>query len=298
MLTRRTSKLASKLRSRPSRLEPRLLSCEQLENRRMMFAPIIWVNQHQFGEPFGPTVSALAINVIGEAISEWSRVIDSFNYRNIGKADWSKGFFELFINVQDLNMNGDSSTVASARPHAVDGDGKPFGANINIDDNAAGKGWYFDPTPGDDYEFKTPVSLFTIEGGPNGQDLYSTVLHELGHALGLSSSFPDKLAIRNRISNNFFNFRDGTRAALTEDHAHTLASAHPEDLMNPVANTNTRYHISDLDARILGEGFGYSIDLQQVYNRAFVMTHDPSTREMTVWGDLGKTLTHCTPQTK
>ncbi len=39
MFTRRTRKLASKLRSRPNRLEPRPLSCEQLENRSMMFAP-------------------------------------------------------------------------------------------------------------------------------------------------------------------------------------------------------------------------------------------------------------------
>ncbi len=290
MFTRRTRKLASTLRSRPNRLEPRPLSCEQLENRSMMFAPIIWVNQHQFGEPFGPVNSALAINIIGEAISEWSRAIDSFNYRNIGSADWSKGFYELFVNVQNLNMNGNSSTLANATPHAVDGDGKPFGGHINIDVNAAGAGWFFDPTPGDDYEFKNPISLFTAGGGPDKQDLYSTVLHELGHALGLSSSFPDKLAIRNHISNNFLNFSDGTRAALTEDHAHTLASVHPNDLMNPDHAPNTRYHISDLDARILGEGFGYTINLQQVYDRAFVITHDPSTREMTVWGDLGKTF--------
>jgi len=49
---------------------------------------------------------------------------------------------------------------------------------IVIDVNAAGKGWYIDETPADDFEF-------TDAGGPDGVDLLSVVMHEMGHIIGL-----------------------------------------------------------------------------------------------------------------
>ncbi|MFO0808193.1 MAG: PKD domain-containing protein [Gemmataceae bacterium] len=51
---------------------------------------------------------------------------------------------------------------------------------IRIDDDAAGHGWFVDPTPLDDSEFRTPD-----KGVHDRMDLVSVVAHELGHVVGL-----------------------------------------------------------------------------------------------------------------
>jgi hypothetical protein len=52
---------------------------------------------------------------------------------------------------------------------------------VSIDVDAAGHGWFIDPTPGDDREFLVPGT-----GPAAGQmDLLSVIAHELGHAAGL-----------------------------------------------------------------------------------------------------------------
>ncbi|MCI0379143.1 MAG: hypothetical protein L0215_16165, partial [Gemmataceae bacterium] len=58
--------------------------------------------------------------------------------------------------------------------------GLTFGNTIWLDDNAAGWGWFVDPTPWDDSEFTTPGD----QGEQGRMDLLSALAHELGHVLG------------------------------------------------------------------------------------------------------------------
>jgi hypothetical protein len=58
-----------------------------------------------------------------------------------------------------------------------------------IDDDAAGNGWFVDPTPGQDEEFRGGAggTLSAVPGGPadGRMDLLTAVLHELGHLAGI-----------------------------------------------------------------------------------------------------------------
>ena len=58
--------------------------------------------------------------------------------------------------------------------------GQASGNTVWLDDNAAGWGWFVDPTPGDDSEFTTPGD----QGEQNRMDLLTVLEHELGHLLG------------------------------------------------------------------------------------------------------------------
>ncbi len=65
---------------------------------------------------------------------------------------------------------------------------------VLIDPSAAGYGWYVDPTPEDDAEFTATVEGgLTAEPGTAAQDridLYTALLHELGHVVGLDDLDP------------------------------------------------------------------------------------------------------------
>ena len=59
--------------------------------------------------------------------------------------------------------------------------GLASGHTIWLDDNAAGWGWFVDPTPADDSEFTTPGN----QGEKNRMDLLTVIEHEMGHLVGL-----------------------------------------------------------------------------------------------------------------
>src|SRR5439155_1535249 len=68
--------------------------------------------------------------------------------------------------------------------------GSALPGHITIDSDAAGYGWYLDANPADDAEFANALSPTRLQTDPSGIpaghiDLLSTVMHELGHQLGL-----------------------------------------------------------------------------------------------------------------
>ena len=58
--------------------------------------------------------------------------------------------------------------------------GLASGSTITLDVNAAGWGWFVDPTPEEDSEFSMPGD----QGEQNRMDLLTVLMHELGHLLG------------------------------------------------------------------------------------------------------------------
>jgi hypothetical protein len=58
--------------------------------------------------------------------------------------------------------------------------GPASGNTVWLDDNAAGWGWFVDPTPWEDFEFTMPGD----QGEQDRMDLLTVLAHELGHLLG------------------------------------------------------------------------------------------------------------------
>ena len=76
--------------------------------------------------------------------------------------------------------------------------GEDIGNKIIINRDAAGYGWFVDPTPADDSEFADvlgPHALAADAGSPaaNRADLLTVVMHEMGHVLGYEHDTGDDL---------------------------------------------------------------------------------------------------------
>ncbi len=67
--------------------------------------------------------------------------------------------------------------------------GEAVGRRVSIDRDAGGRGWFVDPTPRDAEEFgpaRAGIARARVPGPADGRiDLLSTVIHELGHTIGL-----------------------------------------------------------------------------------------------------------------
>jgi hypothetical protein len=102
------------------------------------------------------TLTATAVQpLLAEAVARWQAA-------GVGTA----ALAGLDIRVADLG----GTTLGLASGHT-----------IWLDDNAAGWGWFLDPTPADDSEFTTPGD----QGEQQHMDLLTVLEHEVGHLLGL-----------------------------------------------------------------------------------------------------------------
>ncbi|MEX0938641.1 MAG: hypothetical protein WDZ59_12340 [Pirellulales bacterium] len=267
-----------------------------------MLTTIVWSNRGSasfdsdgFGSLFG-TDAALARSIVDRAIDDWEAVIDDFNF------DGRANSYDLVV------QTGELDAVAIGGPSSVDGDGKPFAGGVTIDTDTT---HYLDPTVDDDSEFTNFVWRFAAFGSVTGVDLYTTLVHEIGHAVGVLTG--GSLAINDFVSNSgvddpnsddsgnllLMNVPGGTQATFTaSDPGHLWEGpptpetgalpAHPNDLMNPgrALPGNQRFLITDLDAGILRDAYGYSVTMPSQVN-TFYADLNTTTGQLIVRGDVG-----------
>lgn len=141
---------------------------------------------------------------------------------------------ELNIDVQIIVKeyeNVDGGILGETIILGTDEAGKPNSAVVYLDSDALGMGWFVntsDDVPAEQY------------------DLYSVLLHELGHALGMSNSYE---GYRELIgTDGSYTAQDGTSYLVFGGHIYA-----DNDLMNDTVDPGERLGISDIDAEIVSK---------------------------------------------
>jgi hypothetical protein len=158
---------------------------------------------------------------------------------------------QLDLRTEDLP----SGYLGFAEITTYSADGLPAAGILRIDTDASGRGWFLDPTPNDASEF-TPSAYapYAWQGGPAGFDLYSVVLHEVGHLFGITDQFAGFAGkLTTTADGQTWFAASGQQVPVTSDGHHVDPDYYPLDLLAPVLHASERKYPSPLDALLLRE---------------------------------------------
>jgi Ca2+-binding RTX toxin-like protein len=298
-------KATRRRRNNAYRKADRCRSFDELEHR-LMFSTIAWINRGTcmaatcsggstdsdgFFATFG-TNANVARQVVDRAIDDWEEVIQNFNYRD--------GSNRMNLQVGTANI----SAIAVGGATSADRDGKPTAGRVTVDSD----GNHFLDRTADDAEFATLLTPFRASATITGVDFYTTMVHEIGHAVGIV--LDTSLAVNRLVTNTGISDPNGggTLRAVNIGGGpveFTMTSGghlwegpgtattgslptHPNDLMNEgrALPANHRFLITDTDARFLRDVYGYSVNMPSQIN-TFLVDRNATTGALRILGDGG-----------
>ncbi|MHA3773190.1 Calx-beta domain-containing protein [Verrucomicrobiota bacterium sgz303538] len=152
--------------------------------------------------------------------------------------------------------------------------GEANGTQITLDVDGAGNGWFVDSTPLDDSEFAGTGTRLgaTANGGAAGRvDALTTVMHEMGHVLGLDDSYAS--ADRDNLMYGWVGF--GERR---------VASAHQADGVTPHTHEGTAFALSPLTIGNLNAGSSVTVVFDAKVNNPFTNAQPQVSAQGTISG--------------
>ncbi|QDT78587.1 Calx-beta domain protein [Gimesia maris] len=162
--------------------------------------------------------------------------------------EWKEELGVDNLNIQVVVADLDDQQLGGGQILDLDENGIPIRGRVYIDDDATGIGWYssIEGASFDENGLALPGSA--AEGH---YDLYSVLLHEIGHVVGFTGSYSafSDLLETNENGETLFVGSDFL-VQMTDNGVHI---DQPVDLMNPTLDPSTRKTISALDIQILQE---------------------------------------------
>ena len=198
-----------------------------------------------------------------------------------GFTDLEQGVIEAAIEWWEMSIGGTGVIQIDFRkvnlPRGVrgrttnfmaDGGGTPTSADIQIDTNGGGQGWFVDETPHDEEEFNPgPNGTFVAKSGSAAEDkadMLSTVKHEIAHALGFTRIFDN-------FGDNITDPGGGAPRTYTGDKCiwtltpsnrgtHFCPEEHPGALIATGRGRGERRLQGKNELKILSDAFGYPVN--------------------------------------
>jgi PKD repeat protein len=134
--------------------------------------------------------------------------------------------------------------IAEAQVTKFSSTGVPVGGTIIIDRDAQGAGWFVDATPLDWSEFTTwtggSLQAKPDSAAANKYDLFTTILHELGHIAGFGHGYATVA---------------GQNVSLSTDKNHITGETYSHDLMAAGLELGERRLPSALDIALIADSF-------------------------------------------
>ncbi|MBN2022703.1 MAG: tandem-95 repeat protein [Pirellulales bacterium] len=141
------------------------------------------------------------------------------------------------IDVQLVVKDFGTSQLGEGQILEVDEEGVPIRGRVTLDDDAAGLGWYSQLDASEQFE---------------QYDLYTVLLHEIGHTLGFTSGYEGFAShVETDGQGNKSFVAEDLDVALDAAAQHLASQTYGDDLMSPLLAPGVRKLPSDLDVRIL-----------------------------------------------
>lgn len=167
----------------------------------------------------------------------------------------------------------------------LDENGIPVKGRVYIDDDAGGLGWY---SSVDGLAFDSNGQAIAGSAAEGHYDLYTVLLHEIGHAAGFTTSYsPYTNQLQTSDSGQVQFVSWDFVAPLTDDGQHIDEMFYPDDIMGATLDPSTRKMISTLDVQVL----------QAAYNNADGAVIIPLNAPLTASSLVSLTTTDSTPVT-